>query len=116
MRRPARAWVVALVSGIVGACGPSESARDVEPPAAAPAALLSETTMLAAACSGCHAPSGDAIVHIADLDAGEISSALLAYKTEDGETVMHRLARAYTDAQIDAIAAHIAERAGEAPR
>jgi len=82
----------------LGALGPTESRADFA---------------LAAACSGCHAgPANEAtegIVSLDGRDAETIAALFLRYKTEtDGGTVMHRLARGYSDEEIAAIAAYLA--------
>jgi len=68
---------------------------------------------LAAACSGCHAKNGDAIVGLGTRSADEIQSSLIAYKADAaGSSVMHRIARGYSEAQIRMIAAYLAARDG----
>ena len=63
--------------------------------------------MLAAACSGCHAPTNQAIPTLVGLDQNDMRDRMLAYaKDPKGNTVMHRLARGYSEEDIDAIAAH----------
>jgi cytochrome c553 len=68
----------------------------------------------ASSCSGCHAMpvrEGAAIPSLAGLDAGRIAAALLAYRRGEGApTVMNRIARGFTEAEIRAIADWIAAR------
>lgn len=75
-----------------------------------------EAEALAAPCAGCHrqAPSGgDGIPSLAGLTADEIATRLLAYKRDEVQgTLMNRLARGYSDAQI----ARLAEILGTPPR
>lgn len=63
---------------------------------------------LALTCSGCHGGSGDAIPDYQNLDRATLKAQLLAYKTEaEGTTVMHRLMRGYSEADIAAVAAYL---------
>ncbi|MEM9573391.1 MAG: hypothetical protein AAF996_18145 [Pseudomonadota bacterium] len=64
--------------------------------------------VLALACTGCHSEGGGAIVSLSDHDTSQLRAALLQYKSElDGTTVMHRLARGYTEADIDLVSAYL---------
>jgi len=49
-------------------------------------------------------PDNRVISNLKDWSDREISEALLRYKTEDGTTVMHRLARGYSIEDIETIA------------
>jgi len=77
---------------------------------AAPAAAPSR--MLAASCSGCHGTHGQgggAMPALAGLPADHLGALLRAFR--DGarpSSVMHQLARGYTDEEIAALAAHFA--------
>jgi sulfide dehydrogenase cytochrome subunit len=86
--------------------------------AAAAAALLSiscgapaqDAPRLAAPCAICHGTEGRAVtqdvVPLAGLPREHIASQMRAFR--DGQrpaTVMHQIAKGYTDAQIDALAA-----------
>lgn len=68
----------------------------------------------AAACSGCHAVparEGAAMPSLVGLDAERIAAAMLAYRRGEGApTVMDRIARGFTEAEIRAIADWIAAR------
>jgi len=85
---------------------------------AAAAALLSiswgapaqDAPRLAAACAICHGTNGRAVTKdvapLAGLPREHIASQMRAFR--DGQrpaTVMHQIAKGYTDAQIDALAA-----------
>lgn len=73
--------------------------------------LITRSASLAAACSGCHASAGLAIVSLDRYSAASIAGALRAYKADDaGQTVMHRLARGYTEADIEAVATYLARQ------
>lgn len=60
---------------------------------------------LAASCSGCHAISGGAITDLSGWTEAQLLASLETYRTDTGgTTVMHRLARGYSQAQIAEIA------------
>lgn len=79
-------------------------ARPGNAPAAAPLA--------AQGCLGCHGPNGAGLgsgAALAGRDAGELASLMRAYRANERPgTIMGRIARGYTDAEIDAVAAHYA--------
>jgi cytochrome c553 len=68
---------------------------------------------LAATCAACHGTDGrsvpgESMVRLAGQPKGSIAAQLRAFR--DGQrpaTVMHQLAKGYSDAQIDAIAGHL---------
>lgn len=80
-----------------------------------PPTLLSTNSFAAMAqsCSGCHqsetpetAPS---VWSLSGYEAASIAAALLYYRNDDtGSTVMHRIARGYTEEQIHELSAYIA--------
>ena len=83
----------------------------------APAQPVAETLRmrsLAATCTQCHGTEGRAVpgetmVRLAGLPKDYIAAQMRAFR--DGQrpaTVMHQLAKGYTDAQIDALAAYFA--------
>lgn len=111
--------ITAILSGVtclaLGACQPSagpaqhgisaEAAVDVRPPEPLSIAAL------AANCYTCHAvgSSASGMPVLSGLKAGEISAALYGYQqTTDGNTVMHRIARALSAQQIEGIATFVA--------
>ncbi len=113
-----RRWPASLIASLFAAsCGQSEpvtGATSVVPSVVASAeAALSEAATLAASCSGCHHRAGQALVSLEGRDAAAITALLLAYKHEDGMTVMHRIARGYGDADLAAIAAVLAGDAAD---
>ncbi len=67
---------------------------------------------LAATCANCHGTAGQAVVGSANATlAGrtDIGAQMRAFKSgARSATVMHQLAKGYSDAQIDAIAAYFA--------
>ncbi len=69
---------------------------------------LDHAAQLSSVCSGCHAEGGTALVSLQGRTAQDLEMALLAYKnTPEGSTVMHRLARGYTDEELSAVAAYL---------
>ena len=94
--------IAALIGAMLAGCGsePRAAVNNVEGYA------VSEGALLVAACSSCHL-SQDGTGGMASLKgwtAADMRAALLRYKTEpDGITVMHRLARGYSDAEIELI-------------
>lgn len=83
------------------ACGDTSPSLDdaaIDPIGAA----TDRATALAMACSGCHGAQSDAVVSLDDYGADALRETLRRYQTEsDGTTVMHRLARGYTDEDVD---------------
>lgn len=94
-------------------------------PAAAVAAAetayeLREATYLAANCTNCHSTSDKASGAIPSLTGhsrGELTKVLLEFRDGLGEvTIMHHLARGYSDAQIDLLALFFARPQAVTPR
>ncbi|MEM6626358.1 MAG: hypothetical protein AAF719_06605 [Pseudomonadota bacterium] len=101
MRRAAY-FSTAILS--LAACGAPDD------PSAVASGDLSRAASLAAVCSGCHtALGGEALVSLAALSADEIRASFRSYRDDDAlQTVMHRVARGYDDADIDLIAEYLA--------
>jgi sulfide dehydrogenase cytochrome subunit len=76
---------------------------------AAAAAQAADMPAAAASCSGCHATSGkaaSAVPPLAGRDPQEIAGLMRAFRTgERPATVMDRIAKGYSDAEIAALAA-----------
>lgn len=91
----------------LGACGgepsaPNRSVQNLD------ANQIGVGASLSAACAGCHSHSSGAIVSLADYSEAHLIERLNWYKTDvSGTTVMHRLARGYTEADIASIARHL---------
>lgn len=70
--------------------------------------------LLANACTSCHGPDGrseTAIPTIAGMDADAIIAAMTAFRDDSRpNTIMGRIARAYTDEEIALIAHYFSER------
>ncbi|MEM9180689.1 MAG: hypothetical protein AAGA89_13305 [Pseudomonadota bacterium] len=63
---------------------------------------------LVMACSGCHSSSNGAIASLDLYEADLLREAMIRYKSEtDGTTVMHRIARGYSDQEIDLITSEL---------
>jgi cytochrome c553 len=82
---------------------------------AVPAALAQDAQKLAATCAICHGTEGRAVtkdvVPLAGLSREHLASQMRAFR--DGQrpaTVMHQIAKGYSDAQIDAMAAWFSAR------
>ncbi|GGC35160.1 hypothetical protein GCM10011504_11900 [Siccirubricoccus deserti] len=78
----------------------------------APAVAAGPAPLAAQGCVGCHGPNGGGIAAGARLsgrDAGELEAILRAYRANERPgTIMPRIARGYTDAEITAVAAYFA--------
>lgn len=107
-----RAILTTLCLVGLAACGAPETASKsgIEiAQATDPAAMLSLS------CSGCHSDQSGAIVSLRSHTQATLREALMQYKSDPaGTTVMHRLARGYTDTEIQLISAHLSAP-GEAP-
>lgn len=84
--------------------------------ASAQAGATLEIRALAATCANCHgtdgkAVSGSAVVSLAGMKQDYISQQMKAFKTgQRSATVMHQLAKGYTEEQIEQIAAYFASQ------
>lgn len=82
-------------------------------PGAAPAAA-DPGALLAQGCLGCHGPGGGGshgIPGIAGRPAAETAALMLAFRDDlRPATIMNRIARGYTEAEIAALAAHFSRR------
>ncbi len=73
-----------------------------------PTVSVARTATLGVSCSGCHSDNGTALVPLTGRDAETLITQLTLYRDQEtGTTVMHRLARGYTDAEIKAIATYL---------
>ena len=82
--------------------------------AASPAAAQDKPFALALSCAACHGTDGKspgAIPTLAGRPAKELKDALVGFKAGTRpSTVMTRLAKGYTDPEIDALAAYFSKR------
>ena len=107
------AWVGPLSLLSLTACNPGAS----DPPADISqqiAASTDEGARLAAACAGCHSSEPGAIASLAGYSESQLLERLNTYRNEtDGTTVMHRLARGYSEEDIVLISAFLADAEDE---
>ena len=84
------------------------------PPAAAQNAQALQLRSLAATCANCHgtegrAVEGSAVPGLAGMPAAYLTEQMKAFKAGTrSATVMHQLAKGYSDAQIDQVVAYFA--------
>lgn len=106
------ALAIAFLLAVIAACGTA-------PVTAVETSVASEADMplgmaLSLSCSGCHSPAGGAITSLEGRTAENIRQALMIYYQDtDGATVMHRMIRGYSEADIEAISAYLGEEAAE---
>ena len=76
------------------------------------AAAAGPAPLVAQGCIGCHGPNGGGIeagVRLSGRDAAELEAILLAFRADERPgTIMMRIARGYTDAEISAVSAYFA--------
>ncbi|MCF6211080.1 MAG: hypothetical protein L3J88_01345 [Gammaproteobacteria bacterium] len=70
--------------------------------------------MLATPCAGCHGPDGDSpgsIPSLTGLSTDDIISSMKAFKTDQRKgTVMNRIAKGYSDEEIDLMASYFSRK------
>lgn len=85
------------------------------PTGAAQAQTTFDVTILAGACANCHGTDGRSpggIPSLAGRPASVLQAQMLAYKSESpppGTTIMNRLAKGYSDTEIEALAQHFSK-------
>ncbi|TAG79633.1 MAG: cytochrome C [Burkholderiales bacterium] len=101
--------------GTVGvACAIAASFAFAQTPAASPAPDKNLGRNLAANCANCHGTNGKSVAEVPSLNG--VPAALTIQKMKDYRdgklpaTIMHQLAKGYTDAQIEAIANYFAKQ------
>ncbi|WP_300394566.1 hypothetical protein [Henriciella sp.] len=96
----------------LSACNPANGTDDAGMDGLKQAEQVSvpdRTSMLAMSCSGCHSEAGQAIVSLEGYSREELMTALMRYHDEaDGTTVMHRLMRGYSEADMASISVYLA--------
>lgn len=91
---------------ILSACTPNPSQSDTA--TTSDNKQFTRAATLSAACAGCHTPASVDIPSLSALSADQIIAGMNTYKNEtECTTVMHRLARGYTDDDIALIAAYL---------
>ena len=101
-------WPLSLIG--LAACGGDNSVDQ--------AGLIDQSTgktaLLATTCSGCHSDTSGGIATLDGYSVAALKQSLLSYKSDaDGSTVMHRLARGYSNADIELISNYLGEEAAE---
>ena len=67
-----------------------------------------KAALLASACSGCHSDVSAGIASLQNYSEEALQLSLSTYKSDaDGTTVMHRLARGYSEADIELISQYL---------
>lgn len=108
-----RTCLLAISLLLAAACQQAPAHPSPEPPVSE-TSQLSQAATLAATCSGCHAGPGTGVPNLDQMDAGTLSVRLAFYKAEtDGTTVMHRIARGYSQAQLEAISQYLGMEASD---
>jgi cytochrome c553 len=104
----------ALAAGLA-AFGPGAAAQQPASPSFAPANLSPQGVRgLAANCASCHGTNGQAaagsvVPGLAGRPAAEITQAMAQFKAgQRPATLMHQIAKGYSDAEVEAIAAWFA--------
>jgi len=69
--------------------------------------LPTSASILAASCTGCHSSQNTDIPTIDTLETEAITAALQAYKSDPGNSVMHRIMRGYSDDEISELASYL---------
>lgn len=101
-------WPLSLIG--LAACGGDNKVDQAD--------LIEQSTgnaaLLAATCSGCHSDTSSGINTLNGYSVGALRQSMLSYKSDtSGSTVMHRLARGYSDADIELISSYLGEEAAE---
>ena len=101
------AWIGPLSLLSLTACNPGASDRSAETVPQI-AASTDGGARLAAACAGCHSSEAGAIASLEGYSEAQLVERMNIYRSEtDGTTVMHRLARGYSDEDIALISAYL---------
>lgn len=106
-----RIYSVVLLSASAMTC----SVGCLSLPTLARAQSTFDVTVLAGACANCHGTDGRSpggIPSLAGRPADVLKMQMLAYKSDTppaGTTIMNRLAKGYSDAEIDALAQHFSK-------
>ena len=73
-----------------------------------------KAALLAATCSGCHSDVSTGIASLNGYSADALQLSLSNYKSDpDGTTVMHRLARGYSETDIELISLYLGAEGNE---
>jgi len=106
-----RSFALAFSLGVLAACGGDAALEEI---ASSRAAESDSARALSASCSGCHSPGGSAISDLSGWTREALVARMKFYQQDaDGTTVMHRLARGYSNDEIDLIASYLSDEEGE---
>ena len=109
----ARKCLLAAPLLLAAACQQAPAHPSPEPPVSE-TSQLSQAATLAATCSGCHAGPGTGVPNLDQMNAGTLSARLAFYKADaDGTTVMHRIARGYSQAELESISQYLGAEEGD---
>ncbi|MEO1029523.1 MAG: hypothetical protein AAFX02_10765 [Pseudomonadota bacterium] len=98
-----RAILAVLAFGLA-ACGGTNSLSQDELDALAESYEDPRAASLALVCSGCHGEGNERLVSLSGLSSNYIEAKLVSYRDpEAGDTAMHRVARAYSEDDIERI-------------
>jgi len=82
--------------------------------AAPPGLARAQAPLAAAGCVGCHGPNGSGaggVPAIAGRNAGELRTLLIAFRANERPgTIMGRVARGYTEAELAQVSEHFARQ------
>lgn len=102
---PVQAALLLAAAALLAGCG----GGDGEAASRSTAPLPERAEVLALACSGCHGRDEGAFAVLEGRPAAELEGLLIAYREDTaGTTVMHRLARGYSETDIAAISRYLA--------
>ena len=101
-----------VAAGFLAACG---SANDTDSALSSTGSVtmsgieISAGEALSASCSGCHSALPETSMGpLSGRSASALASAINSYRTDpDGTTVMHRIARGYSEADVEAISSYL---------
>ena len=98
--------------GLIGlvACSPAQPSGSEAVLAPDLSVATSAGARLALACAGCHSDVSGAIASLSTYDEATMIATLQTYKSDPiGTTVMHRLARGYSDEDIRLVSVYLTD-------
>lgn len=110
MRNTLKAIAIVPLSllGLAACGGANDPSNGAASSSMAAAGQFGPGATLAAACSGCHSDGNGAIANLTLYSETQMQETLARYKNEaGGTTVMHRLARGYSDEDIALVSAYL---------
>ena len=107
-------WILPRLVLLLAACGAQAQGNEAQ--------LALRSGSLAATCAQCHGTAGRAlpgavVPGLAGLPAPYLVEQMKAFKTGTrAATVMHQIAKGYSDTQVEQLAAYFAAQKAEGPR